>query len=109
MLKNKKVILFCTALLVLYGLSLNSGICVEDIAQYMPDAQPSELHSTIFKFLKVMGGVAVSSVIIFSGLWIYNKLFVRNSVTENIEEQNSLCTPRSVDSAIAFFIKRNKL
>ncbi len=109
MLKNKKVLLFYTSFLILYVMSVNSGLCADDIVRHIPESAPSELHSAIFKFLKVMGGVALSSVIIFSGLWIYNKFFVKSGVAESAEEHNTLATPKNVDSAIAFFIKRNKM
>ncbi len=110
MLKNKKIILFYIALIILCIAGVNSGMCAEEIAQHIPEtAQSSELHSTIFKFLKVMGGVALSSVIIFAGLWIYNRFIVKDVVVEKPEERNTLATPKNIDSAIAFFIKRNKM
>lgn len=53
-----------------------------------------------------MGGVALSSFIIFAGLSLYNKIFAKPYKNENNE---SLSTPESVNDAITFFIKKNKL
>ncbi len=110
MLKNKKVIFLLEISLMLILLSTNSGICVDDIAMHTPDlAQHTSVKPVIYKFLKVMGGVALSSIIIFAGLWIYNKLFFRHSGFASVDDQNTLATPKNVDSAIAFVIKRNKI
>ena len=60
------------------------------------------------KFLLAMGGVALSSFIIFVGLTIYNKFFAeRKSIT--FDREDSLSTPENVDDAVRFFIKKNKL
>lgn len=60
------------------------------------------------KFLLAMGGVALSSIIIYAGLTIYNKIFVRKkSITFN--QEDSLSTPDNIDDAVDFFIKKNKL
>lgn len=66
------------------------------------------IKQTAMKFLFAMAGVVLSSVIIFTGLSIYNKFFVeRKSITFNKED--SLSTPDNVEDAINFFIRKNKL
>ena len=55
-----------------------------------------------------MGGVALSSLIIFIGLTIYNKFFVHSRLDGNSED-DVLKTPRSIDEALTFFIKKNKI
>ena len=60
------------------------------------------------KFLLAMGGVALSSIIIYAGLSIYNKFFVRHNNT-TYDKEDSLSTPNSVDDAVNFFIRKNKL
>lgn len=67
---------------------------------------PISIKQTALKFLYAMGGVALSSFIIFAGLTIYNKLFVRKA---NINDDDDLSTPDNIDDAVAFFIKKNKL
>ncbi len=82
------------------------GFCAGEAAQAVP--QQTGLHSAILKFLKAMGGVALSSLIIFIGLTIYNKFFVHSRLDGNSED-DVLKTPRSIDEALTFFIKKNKI
>ena len=63
----------------------------------------------IIKFLIAMGGVALSSIVIFLGLTIYNKFFVDKSLFPNNDPDDVLNTPKTVDEAVTLFIKRNKL
>ena len=67
---------------------------------------PISIKQTAVKFLFAMGGVALSSFIIFAGLTIYNKIFVKRS---KADEDDDLSTPDSVEDAVVFFIKKNKL
>lgn len=66
------------------------------------------IKQTAMKFLFVMGGVALSSFVIFAGLTVYNKLFVEKSF-KNSDKEDSLSTPDNIDDAVTFFIKKNKL
>ena len=56
-----------------------------------------------------MAGVMLSSFVIFAGLWIYNKFFVDKSLFPNNDKDDVLNTPKTVEEAVTFFIKRNKL
>lgn len=85
----------------------NSGFCTGDIAQHVPAPQIS-MHKAVIKFLKAMGGVALSSFIIYTGLTVYNKFFVASRLDGNSED-DILKTPRSTDEALDFFIKKNKI
>lgn len=67
---------------------------------------PISIKQTAIKFLFAMGGVALSSFIIFAGLTIYNKVFVKRA---KADEDDDLTTPDSIDDAVVFFIKKNKL
>lgn len=69
---------------------------------------PVSIKQTAIKFLFAMGGVALSSFIIFAGLTIYNKFFVGNNYNLT-EKDDSLTTPDNIDDAVTFFIKKNKL
>lgn len=71
-------------------------------------AQAVSIKQTAIKFLLTMGGVALSSLIIFVGLSIYNKLFVEKSEVK-FSKEDSLSTPSNIDDAVTFFIKKNKL
>lgn len=67
---------------------------------------PISIKQTAVKFLYAMGGVALSSFIIFAGLTIYNKLFVKR---HKANDEDDLSTPDSIDDAVVFFIRKNKL
>ena len=72
-------------------------------------AAPSEeVKATAVKFLMAMGGVVVSTFVIFWGLTIYNKLFVERKNVKFTKE-DSLSTPNTINDAVTFFIKKNKL
>ena len=63
----------------------------------------------IVKFLIAMGGVALSSIVIFLGLTIYNKFFVDKKLFEPNNPDDALNTPATVEEAVTLYIKRNKL
>lgn len=71
-------------------------------------APTEEIKSTAIKFIFAMGGVALSSFIIFAGLTIYNKFFVERKNVK-FDKEDSLSTPNNIDDAVTFFIKKNKL
>ena len=66
------------------------------------------IKQTAIKFLVAMGGVAASSLLIYFGLTLYNKLFV-NKDGRTFSKDDTLATPDNTDDAVAFFIKKNKL
>lgn len=66
------------------------------------------VKQTAIKFLFAMGGVALSSFMIFAGLSIYNKFFVERRGMK-FDKEDSLSTPNNIDDAVTFFIKKNKL
>jgi len=103
-LNNKifKIVLLIGA----YCLISSAGFCVDEIAQN--PAVRQGFHGSIIKFLYAMGGVILSSLVIFGGLTIYNKFFVK-TIPAAEEEDNSLKTPDSINDAILFFINRNKI
>ena len=69
----------------------------------------SQKGDAIIKFGIAMVGVILSSVVIFLGLWVYNKFFVDKTLFPNNDPDDILNTPKTVDDAVNFFIKRNKL
>lgn len=80
-------------------LTVNAGLC--------ETTRNTAMSTAITKFLLAMGGVALSSIIIYTGLTVYNKFFVRNK-SHSIEDE-ILKTPKTVDDAVKFFIQKNKL
>ncbi|MBE7709347.1 MAG: hypothetical protein E7Z93_02745 [Cyanobacteria bacterium SIG32] len=71
-------------------------------------ADSPEVKATAIKFIMAMGGVVISTFVIFLGLTIYNKLFVeRKNIKFN--QDDSLTTPNTVEDAVIFFVKKNKL
>ena len=71
-------------------------------------ASASTMKRTDIKFLFAMGGVALSSFLIFAGLSFYNKFFVERKYIK-FNKEDSLSTPDNVDDAVNFFIRKNKL
>ena len=55
-----------------------------------------------------MGGVVISSLLIFVGLTVYNKIRA-GMISEISAEEEVLKTPKSKDDAIKFFIRKNRL
>lgn len=86
----------------------NISICTEAVQQAAVPDNSVIFHSAVIKFLKAMGGVALSSFIIYAGLTVYNKFFVAPRLDGNSED-DVLKTPHSTDEALTFFIKKNKI
>ncbi len=80
-------------------LTANAGLCEQ--------TRSAGMSMAITKFVLAMGGVLLSSVIIYVGLTVYNKFFVK-SRSHSLEEE-ILKTPKTVDDAVRFFIHKNKL
>lgn len=104
------LIVFVAAITII---AAQNGFCnseavnqIPAIAEQTPDAAK---HEAIIKFAIAMAGVMLSSFVIFVGLWIYNKFFVDKSLFPNNDKDDILNTPKTVDEAVTFFIKRNKL
>ncbi len=55
-----------------------------------------------------MGGVALSSFVIFAGLTIYNKIFVKQDKFQRLDEDLTK-TPKTTEEAIKLFIRKNRL
>ncbi len=115
-MKNKKLILIGLLVLVsLIILSVNAGFCVDAVAQHTPaipagtPAKTDVIHNVIVKFAITMIGVILSSVVIWLGLLIYNKFFVKSSIRRISLEDDVLRTPKTIEEAVTFFIKKNKL
>ena len=86
------------SLLITFLITGNAGWCA---------ARPSDIA---VKFILAMAGVVISSVVIFLGLSIYNKIIVKgNTQSASSAEDEVLKTPKTVDDAIKFFINRNRL
>ena len=121
-MKKNNLILGALGLLGILILSANTGLCVEEIAQHVPAAASSQipqqtpaaanagLKPAIIKFIITMFGVAASSVVIWGGLTIYNKFFVMHKDNQMLSpEDEPIGTPKTVEDAVVFFIKRKKL
>ena len=95
-MKNK---IFNTFLTFIF-LTANAGLCEQ--------TRSAVMHTAAIKFGLAMGGVALSSIIIFAGLTVYNKFFVKQQRPHSPEEE-ILKTPKTTEEAIKFFINKNKL
>lgn len=69
---------------------------------------PPAMRDVIVKFSLAMGGVLLSSFLIFLGLTIYNKCRSNNDV-ELTPEEEVLRTPKTIDQAVKFYIRKNRL
>lgn len=112
-LKKFSLILILGLIIVL---SANAGICTEDIAQHVPAAvntiptkENAGISLTMTKFIITMAGVVLSSVVIWLGLTVYNKFFVKNQFKQASIEDDTMNTPKTIEEAVTFFIKKNRL
>ena len=111
-LKNLSLIILLGFIIIL---SANAGLCADEIAQHIPaaaDAIPAKENGvtiTITKFVITMVGVVLSSVVIWAGLTIYNRFFVKNDGRRGSANDDILNTPKTIADAVTFFIKKNKL
>ena len=108
-IKTLTIIVFAAAILII---AAQNGFCADELVNHVPDIQQQTADSkgdTIAKFLIAMGGVMLSSFVIYLGLTIYNKFFVDKSLFPNNDPDDVLNTPKTVDEAVTLFIKRNKL
>ena len=62
------------------------------------------------KFILAMIGVAISSILIYIGLSLYNRFFhnPKNNDKTNFDK-NSLESPKNLDTAISNFLNRTKM
>lgn len=95
-MKNK---IFNTILTLLF-LTANAGLCEQ--------TRSTVMRITLIKFCLAMGGVILSSIVIFAGLKIYKKIFVDKKNPDIIKDE-ILKTPKTTEDAIKFFINKNKL
>lgn len=87
-------------LLITLFLTTNAGFCETT-------ARNAVVHSAMIKFGLAMAGVIISSIVIYLGLSIYNKFFVKSPSLS--PEEEIVKTPKTKEEAIKFFINKNKL
>lgn len=117
-LKNKWIFFIFALAVIAFAFTAQSGICAEAVkttaqaaagaAVQIPSKQTG-IQDTAIKFILAMGGVMLSSFLIYAGLTIYNKFFADKSLFHNKEDDDILNTPKTAEDAVTFFIKRNKL
>lgn len=95
-MKNK---VFNTVFTLLF-LTANAGLCEQ--------TRSAVMQTGVIKFALAMGGVVLSSLIIFLGLLIYNKIFIKHHISGSPVE-DILKTPKTTEEAIKFFIHKNKI
>lgn len=86
---------------------------VEELTSYKqtsaPYKQPVSKKKIVLKFLAAMGGVTISSLILYVGLSLYNKLRSGHINKINTQEgETSLKTPDDIDEAIKTFLEKTK-
>ena len=89
---------------------LSHQIQPEEQASTIPYKQPVSKKKMAKKFLMAMGGVAVSSILLFVFLTIYNK--IRASILAPKPDQQSgetsLITPENLTEAVKTFLDKTK-
>ena len=92
---------------------LDEDIETEDIQEptelVSPYKQPISKKKIIKKFLLAMGGVLISSIILYGGLSAYNK--VRDDVVKPVKTpdgETSLKTPCDTEEAVKTFLEKTK-
>ena len=69
---------------------------------------PAAAKGVLIKFSVAMTGVVVSTLLIYVGLTVYNK--IRSKFCDNISpEEEVLKHPKTKDEAIKFYIRKNKI
>lgn len=81
-------------------LTTNAGFCAQQ-------TRTVAVNDLIIKFTVAMVGVIVASVVIWLGLAVYNKILAGKNMESY--EDDILKTPKTVDDAVKFFIKKNRL
>lgn len=76
--------------------------------QEIPFKEPVSTHHLIMKFLYAMGGVTASSLILFIGLSLYNK--IRNGAIKRTDSDysNTLNTPNNMKDAINIYLEKTR-
>lgn len=75
------------------------------------NAAPLTLKHTVVKFLIAMGAVAISSILLYVGLKIYNNIREKMPNAKNSAKstRSEFDTPETVEDAVDFFINHNRL
>ena len=79
-------------------------------ASTIPYKQPVSKKKMAKKFLMAMGGVAISSVLLFVFLTIYNKIRASILAPKNDQQsgETSLVTPETLTDAVKTFLDKTK-
>ena len=79
-------------------------------ASTIPYKQPVSKKKMAKKFLMAMGGVAVSSILLFVFLTIYNKIRASILAPKNDQQsgETSLVTPETLTDAVKTFLDKTK-
>lgn len=82
----------------------------EQDASTIPYKQPVSKKKMAKKFLMAMGGVAVSSILLFVFLTIYNKIRASILAPKNDQQsgETSLVTPETLTDAVKTFLDKTK-
>ena len=70
--------------------------------------QPVSKRKIAKKFLMAMGGVAVSSILLFVMLSLYNKIRDKVLMPETPDNETSLVTPDNQTDAVRVFLEKTK-
>lgn len=73
------------------------------------DANIPAIKTIAVKFILAMLGVAFFSILIFTGLSLYNRFFVAREAKDFNLRRDSLKTPQDEDEAVLMFITKNRL
>lgn len=115
MLKNKKVIIFSILFIGLLILSVHAGWCVDGTSPQTTalsadiPMKTDSLKNVLGKFSITMGGVLISLLIIWAVLSLVKEFGTKKTVINSKKLYDEPQTPKTVDEAIVFFIRKNRL
>lgn len=74
----------------------------------IPYKEPISKRKIAMKFIYAMGGVVASSMILFVGLSIYNKIRSKVIKVANNDYSNTLNTPNNLKDAVNIYLEKTR-
>ena len=107
---KKIVLIICFLFVGLIPVVAQESPLVPDTEQKseIPYKEPVDRKALMFKFLYAMGGVVASSLILYIGLSLYNKLREKTIKTPTSDYVNTLNTPNNLKDAVNIYLEKTK-
>lgn len=83
--------------------------CTADVAVARGNTALPSTKSFVIKIILAMGGVGISTLLLFGGLSLYNRFFVATQLKDFKLSKESLRNPMDKNDAVMMFITKNRL